>query len=251
MSTRPAVAMSIVALAAGLALAGCDASHPDVDFAGGEVADARAAATSELTRALDDVAAGDDALTHVGPTAVRDECTAGQDNWKVSQPYAYTCELTVARAYTFPGDFRAGAAAVGEAMTPGGCPDGVTETEQVLREYYDANKGKTTTAFPEPYDGQYLPASAGGCVAAGERHAPDPADDEVSVSAAAWLRVPAHADDVRRSASQEWSRPCGTTEPWCRLTPLDLSSALGAARSGDDWAVVLTASTQYYRADWQ
>ena len=66
MSTRPAVAMSIVALAAGLALAGCDASHPDVDFAGGEVADARAAATSELTRALDDVAAGDDALTHVG-----------------------------------------------------------------------------------------------------------------------------------------------------------------------------------------
>ena len=81
----------------------------------------------------------------------------------MSQPYAYTCELTVARAYTFPGDFRAGAAAVGEAMTPGGCPDGVTETEQVLREYYDANKGKTTTAFPEPYDGQYLPASAGGC----------------------------------------------------------------------------------------
>lgn len=239
-----AAAMAAVVVLSSCSLAGKDL--PELDEGGPVISRARVDERNRATMRLDEFECRAHSLHRVGPTSWRDECDAGQDNFELHDPEAYRCSVTTVRLYTFSGDFRAQARQVGEDLAGGPCAGGtITDVERTLRRYYDQFVGTKPHNYPQGYTADALPISSGSCVAdtsRGSSWAPG------ALAASHWFTVPIPAS-YEREDPKVLPLACGGRDH-CHDRLLYVRAALGAKVDGDQWAVAVTTSKDYWVVGW-
>jgi hypothetical protein len=221
---------------------GLDKKDPDIDFHGPEMTAAREGAKARLTQELDALAARVAPFAHrVGDVGRSDRCRRGQYNWKIKDPIAVRCSITLTQVFTFSGEFLPQAQRFVDAF----CPDspGLNAGAAGLK-MYEHRLGQTFRNFPDGYTIDDITPSPIGC-------ADNPASRE-RFWVQAWMTLPIR-ETHRRSHAAKLPRPCSGSayETPCDNHPLDLEVVVAQAPAEDRWAVVVSVSEHYWHAGWK
>ena len=183
-------------------------------------------------------------------TAVRDSCRTGQHNWKVDDPYDVRCTIEVHTAYLVPGeDFRAAADSVTQAFPA--CPEGESDAEATLRDYWDALEGTQTRNFEQPYRPDYLPGYRLDCHSAGpgdEAGATEGATPAVQLAVTGWATLPAD-EETRELREHAMGQPCliASEESPCSWEGIPALTIFGFDGTDEGWLVFVSGSLEYAR----
>lgn len=87
-----------------------------------------------------------------------DRCYKGQNNYKVTQGYAYRCTLRLTRYYGFDGDFRQRMLDFEKSLLSSGWKNGLSDDpaarvqnmEYMMTSYYDRRPGMSVDSIPAP-----------------------------------------------------------------------------------------------------
>lgn len=149
------LARSVAALIAIVTLVGCDSSGPvDPDVPRSQpVREAAAATTPGVEEDLRLALGGRESLLDTR----LDECTAGQNNWKVKHSFQWTCSLALGSLVVGGDDFEAGIHELEDSVVASGCTPYFNEVHQevedadYLIEHYWRPRAADRTAKDMPY----------------------------------------------------------------------------------------------------
>ena len=175
--------------------------------------------------------------TQVG-SAVLDSCETGQHNFKVDDDYDVRCTVQVSAAYQIDGDnFREVAEQVSDTFPP--CESGESETEAVLRDYWDKLEGTETKNFDGPYRPDFLPSYRLACV--------DESHSGPQFEVTEWATLPVE-EEVASLHEEALGGECISREDTpCTRTGDTVADVW--ERAGDSgWVVFVTGTTTYATA---
>jgi hypothetical protein len=196
------------------------------DFHGEKITDARKGGVHQLEAQLKAVE-GRSGTEHIGPTGRTDRCVAGQDNFEISDAYAYSCTIELVQLFPVREPVKAEASRLAEALIAGDCPKGTT-TDFTLAEYHRRLED--------------LPESGGDCV---------PGYASVPPRITGWIRVDSTHEELR-DAAFHLPTTCRLSSSWdfCEDKRLDLVTAVSAAPRGTPYVAVVVVRRDYYDVDW-
>lgn len=218
----------IIALAA-LMLVGCSTTRPTAAEVFDDSSTERAAAITNISASLDRLAPLGELLGEM----IRNQCETGQHNWKIDTDWDVRCDVTVTRAiHVEKPTFEEAADHVHGHIA---CDSADSETEAIMRDYWEAYKGKPTRAFKGPYIPDYLPRYRLGCVT-----------DDGGLTVNAWSTLPVTDKEARAQVEYAMGSPCaGGQEGVCSFEGPTAEEVWTAAADREGWIVYISETREY------